>query len=280
MADPLARLEELENGRELSIIKLSEPILVPHYNQDGDDKRASNASSNDASEIPTPASLEADLAHYRDLFTKLRFSYVEQVTKEKFLRAVVGDPPLHVTPSANAALEAELATMKANLKAQKTEVAEMIVELEKQGRALAQRHSVIQIKSQELRNLPPALDALNKSIAALREEQGLGEDGKDADQVLPLAGTQRLVEQKERELELLNQQLLTADAEADRKQRELQRLHDELVPLQAQETQALSAAKEAQRRKEDGIGSLGDELEQQARWLQSSETILRNLLET
>ncbi|KAK1761679.1 hypothetical protein QBC33DRAFT_605009 [Phialemonium atrogriseum] len=61
---------------------------------------------------PTPVSLEADLAHYRELFAKLRFSYVEQMTKEKFIRAVVGDPPMIVAPHENAALEASDAVLE------------------------------------------------------------------------------------------------------------------------------------------------------------------------
>lgn len=75
----------------------------------------------------------------QELFSKLRFSYLEQVTKEKFLRAIVGDPPLIVEQQENIELEAQLATAKAELKAQKEEVASMTAELEARGRDLSRR---------------------------------------------------------------------------------------------------------------------------------------------
>lgn len=75
----------------------------------------------------------------QELFSKLRFSYLEQVTKEKFLRSIVGDPPLIVEPAENLELEAQLADIKAVLKEQKAAVATMVVELEARGRNLAMR---------------------------------------------------------------------------------------------------------------------------------------------
>jgi hypothetical protein len=53
---------EVQNGHELSIIKLSEPVAGPLKQSSGE--RTSDASA-DVFENPTPASLEADLAHYK-----------------------------------------------------------------------------------------------------------------------------------------------------------------------------------------------------------------------
>ncbi len=75
------------------------------------------------------------------MFSKLRFSYVEQVTKEKFLRAIVGDPPLVVGHNENVELETQLAEVKAELKARKEEVRSMIEDMEKMARALSARKS-------------------------------------------------------------------------------------------------------------------------------------------
>jgi len=52
---------------QLSIIKLSEPILAAtDASKRNDEKRISMASSAaEGGEIPTPASLEADLKHYQ-----------------------------------------------------------------------------------------------------------------------------------------------------------------------------------------------------------------------
>lgn len=120
-------------SQSLSIIRLSEPISASQTST-----RTSDV-SNSAFENPSPASLEADLSHYKELFSKLRFSYLEQVTKEKFLRAIVGDPPLVVEHVENIELEAQLAEVKGVLKAQKENVAEVVRVLEGRGRDLARR---------------------------------------------------------------------------------------------------------------------------------------------
>ena len=61
------------------------------------------------------------------------------MTKEKFLRAIVGDPPLVVGHNENVELEAQLAEVKAELKARKEEVRLMVEEMEKMARDLATR---------------------------------------------------------------------------------------------------------------------------------------------
>ncbi|KAG3176539.1 hypothetical protein PC129_g25549, partial [Phytophthora cactorum] len=112
----LATLEQLQSTNDISIIKLSEPILSSTLQ---DVRQRTSDASNASLDAPTPAGLEADLAHYKELFAKLRFSYVEQVTKEKFIRAIVGDPPLIVTMQENLDLEKENALAKSELKALK-----------------------------------------------------------------------------------------------------------------------------------------------------------------
>lgn len=61
------------------------------------------------------------------------------MTKEKFLRAIVGDPPLVVGHNENVELEAQLAEVKAELKQRKEEVRVMVEEMETMGRDLAKR---------------------------------------------------------------------------------------------------------------------------------------------
>ena len=140
-------------SQELSIIRLSEPISLS--DSINGLTRDSDISAH-AFESPSPASLALDLAHYKvfidestidsvfnsglqELFSKLRFSYLEQVTKEKFLRAIVGDPPEVIEHQENLELEAQLVNVKADLKAQKLEVEGMVDELEAKGRDLSQR---------------------------------------------------------------------------------------------------------------------------------------------
>ncbi|KAL8810068.1 MAG: hypothetical protein Q9223_007828, partial [Gallowayella weberi] len=125
-------------AQPLSIIRLSEsisPTTIENPNARTSDISNSVLTTEDPSQ-PTPASLAADLSHYRDLFSKLRFSYLEQVTKEKFLRAIVGDPPLIVDNAENVELEKQLGEIKVVLKMQKEGVQRLVEELEARGREL------------------------------------------------------------------------------------------------------------------------------------------------
>jgi hypothetical protein len=124
-------LEQLQQPTELYILNISQPILNPEASA----KRSSNASDQER----TPSALQADLEHYRELFSKLRFSYVEQVTKERFLRAVTAEQPEFVDGDENRELGEKLAADKAALKARKEEVRGIIGDLEEQGRVLAKR---------------------------------------------------------------------------------------------------------------------------------------------
>ncbi|KKY25231.1 hypothetical protein UCDDS831_g02138 [Diplodia seriata] len=134
--EAIERLKSLQSTQEIKIIELSDEIRPqPAKNGDKRNSAASEMSADDA----TPASLQADLIHYKELFSKLRFSYVEQVTKEKYLTAITADPPQIHDQSENSALEAQLVEVKASLKAQKVEAAEMLAELERRGRDLSKR---------------------------------------------------------------------------------------------------------------------------------------------
>lgn len=166
-SEAVAALQQLEQNQgdlkqQLAIIRISEPISDVGDAYQSPSKRGSDVSVSNLND-PTPATLDADLTHYKvrekshsnrangarlqvlitlqELFSKLRFSYLEQVTKEKFLRAIVGDPPLIVGHNENVELETQLAEVKAALKARKEEVRLMIEEMEKMGRDLASRES-------------------------------------------------------------------------------------------------------------------------------------------
>jgi len=271
--DVLRDIENSQQSHELSIIKLSEPIFAALG--DASNVRTSDISA-DTFGNPTPASLEADLSHYKELFSKLRFSYVEQVTKEKFIRAIVGDPPLIVEHQDNVELEAQLATVKAALKAQKNEVADMVTELELQGRELSRKYESIQLQVTQLRELPEKIENLQDSIAELKAAQ---EPGSNPNLNLPLEKTLALVEEREREQAELNRQLEQLQAALPRKTWDLKRLEAELQPLEVKRLGSMSSAKEAKRRKEEALGGGGgDDLEERGRWWRGVESGLKGML--
>lgn len=270
-AQILANFSSLQD-QPLSIISLSEPISASHTAN-----RNSNVST-DAFENPSPASLEADLSHYKELFSKLRFSYLEQVTKEKFLRSIVGDPPLIVEPAENTELEAQLADVKVVLKEQKAAVAKMVLELEARGRDLARRYETITLQTIPLSHLPSQISALQSTLTNLRSlPHSASPSSSSPNLTLPLPATLSLLAERESELAQLNQQLKTLQQALPRKLKELEKVENELRIVEAQRDGVTIGAREAIRRREDGGG--GDDLERRGRWLKGVEAGLRGMLE-
>ncbi|EOD44039.1 hypothetical protein GTA08_BOTSDO02074 [Neofusicoccum parvum] len=272
--EAIERLKQLQETADIKIIDLSNEIRPkPAKNGDKRNSAASEMSADDA----TPASLQADLIHYKELFSKLRFSYVEQVTKEKYLTAITVDPPQFVEPRENVELEAQLVEVKASLKAQKVEVAEMLAELERRGRELSKRYESIQLRTAQLETLPAEITNLESTIAELRETQAPHPTNPSLS--LPLPETLSVLAAKEAELAALDKQLSSLQSTLPRKTRELERLEAELKPLEMQKSGTVAAAKEAQRRREAGEAGMGDDLEERGRWMTAVEQGLKGMLE-
>lgn len=280
----LQTLESLHSTHHdnITIIKISEPIssalTTPETTTTAATARTSDV-SNSSLDNPTPASLEADLLHYRELFAKLRFSYVEQVTKEKFIRAIVGDPPLIVTPQENADLEASNALAKASLKALKTEVVDMISELETRGRALASKYEAIQLDTATLKDLVRGgrIEELETRIAELKAQTDVKDD--ESAMNLPLAKTVVLAEERRQAVRDLDRQLEQLERLALRRRKEMERLQSEVNALEPKRVNATAAAGEAKRRKENlAQGGAEDDLEAKGRWYRASEVALRQML--
>lgn len=297
-AQVLQTLESLQalHHDNITIIKISEPISSALATAGGSSNPENNNSaaartsdvSNSSLDNPTPASLEADLLHYRELFSKLRFSYVEQVTKEKFIRAIVGDPPLIVTAQENADLEASNLLAKSALKALKTEVADMITELEARGKSLAAKYEQVQLDTATLRELVTGgkiseLESQIRELKAAQAQADFSGSGDDDDtgrlMNLPLAKTAMLVEERRSALRDLDRQLEQLERMAPRKEKEVNRLQTEVNALETKRANVTAAARESKRRKENlAQGGVEDDLEAKGRWYRASEVALSQML--
>ncbi|KAJ6087306.1 hypothetical protein N7467_006220 [Penicillium canescens] len=283
-AEALAALQELDKEgdlkKRLAIVRISEPIsLDGGHSGPSPSKRRSDVS---VFEDPTPASLEADLSHYKELFSKLRFSYLEQVTKEKFLRAIVGDPPVIVGHNENTELETQLADVKAELKARKEDARIMIEEMEAMGRDLASRYKNVELQTTQLSTLPASIENLESTIAGLRAKQVANMDPSDpnntsSSQNLPLPATLSLLAEREAELASLNRQLAAVQNSLPRKTREAEAMERESSVLERRKEEAIMQAREAQRKKQQGES---DGLEEMGRWYRGAEVTLKELVGT
>lgn len=287
-ATVLAAIRDQQNSHPLTILHLAESIRLPSSTKseetpdlstekDSEDPASTQNGSN--TENPTPQSLNADLAHYRDLFSKLRFSYIEQVTKEKYLKSIVGDPPLLVSHAENQALEERLATMKAQLKAKKVETENLVRELETTASELAKKYEKIQKDSKLLDRLPAEIETLRQQVEELKgqlaEKEGAMEISRDPRMNMSLDATNQALEEQRRRNQELDEQIEALQKQLPRKMQECERLDRELEDLDRKKNESTRVARELRRMREEGGR---DPLEEQGKWYKSSEIVLKGLL--
>lgn len=132
------------------------------------------------------------------------------------------------------------------------------------------------MRATQLSTLPSEIAGFEETIAALRKQQGV-QSGQPS-LSLPLPATIDLLSAREAEHELLERQLRSLQAAIPKKSRELDRLESELKPVKAQKATAISAAREAMRRKGEGERGVGDGLEMKGRWFRSADMCLGDIL--
>jgi len=279
-ASVLTTLREQQASHPLTILSLAEPVIAAAQTT-SPSKRQSNISDSANSDLdnPTPASLLADLTHYKELFSKLRFSYLEQVTKEKYLRSIVGDPPLLVSHAENVALEEKLSTAKAELKAKKEDVGRLVEEMEGMARSLASRWEGVQAQMALLEELPPKVQALEETVAELRrqlaEREGAEPRSEDPRMNAGLEETLGMIEEQRARARELDRQIAALQRALPAKMREYEVVEGELDTLERRKNDITAAATEARRIREEGGR---DELEEKGRWYRSAEVVLRGVI--
>ncbi|KAI4767001.1 hypothetical protein E4T52_14726 [Aureobasidium sp. EXF-3400] len=243
----------------LTILSLAEPLLAAH----------------DGADSLTKSSLDAELEHYKDLFSKLRFSYVEQVTKEGFLKAIVADPPQLVDAAENARLEQDLAQAKAALKAKKEDTNQKVQELQELASRLAQSHELIQLQTTQLHALPADIQNLDLTIANLKAAQETPSSLPMLN--LPLHSTNTLLSEKESDLARLDREIAQLQSALPDKKRSVAALKADLEPIESRKRAAIAETQEAQKKR--GQHSLAQDLDERGKWLKSADAGLRLMLQ-
>ena len=270
-------IETLRQPTTLTIHALSEPILssTPLNNNHN---RTSDISDTTASY--SPAALSADLSHYKDLFRKLRFSYTEQVTKERFLKSLVSDSASEFlspnTDAENTSLEQKLVEDKTALKQKKQDVATLLQEMETQAREVARKDAILQAQIAEIMELPDLIRALEERKEDLEARRPVRSENQDMN--LGLEATAELLVARQRELGGVETEMEELREAVPRRKREVEGMRGELEVLEKRKGEAIDGAVEAKRRRKGG-DALGDDLEKKGRWLKANESVLRSLLE-
>ena len=246
----------------------------------------------------TPSTLKLDLTHYRDLFAKLRFSYLEQVTKEKYLRGIVGDPPIVVSHQDNLDLEEDVKLQKEGLQRKKRDVETLVERLEGEARGLAGTAETVEQGRAEMESVLERVGELETRQGELRgawaeKMEGLRQagflDGAGADALvgmgndpdasrprhhLSLVQTQSSIQQRRQETHEMDAQIAELQWQLSVQMRECETAERDLEGLERRKDEAVLGAREARRVKEEGGR---DQVAELGRWYRGVEAVMTGL---
>ncbi|GAB7339744.1 hypothetical protein MBLNU457_6307t1 [Dothideomycetes sp. NU457] len=263
-----AALATLNTPNPLSTATLSAPLLTTTS------QRTTLSSETDSPTSITPSALAADLAHYKDLFSKLRFSYTEQVTKERFLKSIVSSPSIPISTTEIDLLSTKLLSDKASLKEKKEAVADALKRLEELARDVARREAEVLARTAGLAELPERIEGLEGLIEELRQRQS--ELNPAPDMNLSLDATVEVLEAREAALEEMEARIAELEQVVPRREEEVGEMTVEVQGLEERKRRAVDEAREMRKRRK---GGMGDAVEVRGRWLRGTEKVMREWLE-
>ncbi|KAF3917279.1 hypothetical protein AA313_de0205536 [Arthrobotrys entomopaga] len=260
--EELIKLLAKSQKEPLSILK----ILKESQQRDGADSSQSSAV------------LEAELTSYKEYFSKLRFQYLEQVTKERFLNAITADIPELVEPEEIEHLEVKIAKQKEGLRECKNRVDAINAEISKLGKKVCDEYTALKSTTSTLLTLPAAISTLESEVASLLHFAPEDTDPTvDMDLHLPLRETLHKLQSTDSEIIQLQRQIDAANRSVASKNRRIEVLERELKPLEANAEAAGANAEESRRRREEERQRGLANRENVGRWYRTVEGVLGEL---
>jgi len=221
-----------------------------------------------------PAALQTDLVHYKELFSKLRFSYLEQITKEAFLKAITSEPPVIVETEENDALERKLLSTKMELGSCKKEVETVLAALDNLSLRLASAFDRADVDINKLRDYPLESKTIKETIDHYEKTH----DAK-VELNLPLSDTSTYTSAIESELRMVETELANLTSAIVRKTRQMGILNRAISVNEVNKEGLEKGASEALKIRR-GVQAAGEgERENTGHWYKSSHEVLSGMLE-
>ncbi|EPS36809.1 hypothetical protein H072_9598 [Dactylellina haptotyla CBS 200.50] len=260
--EELIKLLAKSQKEPLSILR----ILKESQQRDGADSTQSSAI------------LEAELTSYKEYFSKLRFQYLEQVTKERFLNAITADVPELVEPEEIELLEVKVAKQKEGLRDCKNKVNSLHADISKLGKKVCDEYAAIKTTAEKLSALPASIAALEAEVASLLHFSPETTDPSvDIDLHLPLRETLHRLQATDSEIIQLQRQIDAANRSVASKNRRIEVLDRELKPLEANAEAVSANAEESRRRREEERQRGLANRENVGKWYRTVEGVLGEL---
>lgn len=126
--------------------------------------------------ISNPTLIDEEIAYYKQYLSKLKFLYLEQETRDKFLRRILIDKRLDISNEEITTITEENNELKANLKQLKGEIDTVISKIEGLTNEIIESNQIYRQKSTEINGLTTEIDQMNAQLTGLINEIENNED--------------------------------------------------------------------------------------------------------
>ncbi|KAL1915548.1 uncharacterized protein VTP21DRAFT_6672 [Calcarisporiella thermophila] len=186
-----------------------------------------------------PKSIDTDLRYFKEHFSKLKFNYLEQETKEKFLRAILEpEPPLVIEPSDNKELEERNKEQKQLLKNSKLHSEALRKSISEVADTVSNEHAQLAEKMALFQRMLREVDQMESDLQNIRKQL-------DSKSKLTVEETRVILEEQMNELMKINESLDERKPRIADLKWELETMEKEMNLLEADKKIAKTLAAEA-----------------------------------
>ncbi|EMR09329.1 hypothetical protein PNEG_02284 [Pneumocystis murina B123] len=140
--------------------------------------------------VPSPNMVESDLKYFKELFSKLKFSYIEQETKERYLRAILDDPILVIENKDNLELEKKNMELKSLLKNTKESLNATCQNLEQTISKVCNEYEIMIQQALEASDMLKEIEKMEAEIEELKDNEQNAEQNLSLKDSLSLLSSQ------------------------------------------------------------------------------------------
>ncbi|KAJ1969407.1 hypothetical protein IWQ62_000641 [Dispira parvispora] len=172
------------------------------------------------------AAIDQDIVYYKERFSKLKFNYLEQATKERFIHDLMQEPPLVVQQEDNHELEAHNAQHKQQLKKRKHEAGVRREQIEYLVETVANDYEHLKQELGQASGLVQTVTTLEQELRELENQ------GEDHEQKLTIQESQTKLQDQLQKLAVTNADIERAAADLAQQDKEMAELEEEVRRLE------------------------------------------------
>lgn len=187
----------------------------------------------------SPVAVESDLKYFKELFSKLKFSYIEQETKEQYLRAILDDPILVVEHKDNLELEKKNAELKSLLKNKKESVEAICQDLEQTISKICNEYEVMIQQAFEADHMLKEIEKMEAEIEKLKDNE------QSTEQKLPLKDSLSFLSSQTEKSIKLKKDIKQYQTIYKNKEKQLEEMTDEIKKCENERQSYKTFAEEA-----------------------------------